>query len=82
MSRYIDADFVVNECDEFDIADGLMRCISGATTPTIDIVRCRECKYAEVADPTDDQDGYMCQFHRGSIWFSGSFCSWGEREGE
>lgn len=51
-----------------------------ADTPSIDIVHCRECKYAEIADKTDDQDGYTCQFHRGSIWFSGSFCSWGKRK--
>lgn len=44
-----------------------------------EVIRCRECKYAEVADSEDSQDGYTCQFHRGSIWFSGSYCSWSER---
>lgn len=44
-----------------------------------EIVRCGQCKYAEVTDAQDNQDGYTCQFHRGSIWFSGSYCSWGER---
>ena len=44
-----------------------------------EIVRCGQCKYAEVADKEDTQDGYTCQFHRGSIWFSGSYCSWAER---
>ena len=44
-----------------------------------EIIRCCQCKYAEVADPEDSQDGYTCQFHRGSIWFSGSYCSWAER---
>ena len=44
-----------------------------------EIIQCGECKYAEVADPEDSQDGYVCQFHRGSIWFSGSYCSWAER---
>lgn len=47
-----------------------------------EIIRCRDCKYAEVADPEDSQDGYSCQFHRGSIWFSGSYCSWAERREE
>jgi hypothetical protein len=47
-----------------------------------EIVRCGQCKYAEVADKEDAQDGYTCQFHRGSIWFSGSYCSWGERREE
>lgn len=44
-----------------------------------DMIRCGQCKYAEVADSEDSQDGYTCQFHRGSIWFSGSYCSWAER---
>ena len=44
-----------------------------------EIIRCGQCKYAEVADSEDSQDGYTCQFHRGSIWFSGSYCSWAER---
>lgn len=47
-----------------------------------EIIRCRECKYAEVADKEDSQDGYTCQFHRGSIWFGGSYCSWAERREE
>ena len=45
----------------------------------VEVIRCKDCKYAEVADPEDSQDGYTCQFHRGSIWFSGSYCSWAER---
>ena len=48
----------------------------------LEIIRCGQCKYAEVADLEDRQDGYTCQFHRGSIWFSGSFCSWAERREE
>ena len=44
-----------------------------------EIIRCGQCKYAEVADKEDAQDGYTCQFHRGSVWFSGSYCSWAER---
>ncbi len=30
----------------------------------------------------DSQDEYTCVFHRGSIWFSGSFCSRAERKEE
>lgn len=45
----------------------------------VEVVRCKDCKYAEVADPEDSQDGYICQFHRVCIWFSGSYCSWAER---
>ena len=47
-----------------------------------EIIRCGQCKYAEVADKEDAQDGYTCQFHRGSIWFSGSYCSWAERRAD
>lgn len=47
-----------------------------------EIINCRECKHAKVADIEDGQDGYTCQFHRGSIWFSGSYCSWAERREE
>lgn len=47
-----------------------------------EIIRCGQCKYAEVADSEDSQDGYTCQFHRGSVWFSGSYCSWAERREE
>ena len=59
--------------DEYDL-DSLP-----SVTPKPEIVRCNQCKYAEVADSEDSQDGYTCQFHRGSIWFSGSYCSWAER---
>lgn len=41
-----------------------------------EIIHCGECAFAEVLDIVDVQDGYVCQFHPGSIWFSGSFCSW------
>jgi len=47
-----------------------------------EIIRCGQCKYVEVADSEDSQDGYTCQFHRGSIWFSGSYCSWAELRGD
>ena len=61
----------VSECDE-----------PGTPSAQPEIIRCKDCKYAEVADPEDSQDGYSCQFHRGSIWFSGSYCSWAERREE
>ena len=57
----------------------LQGCIKSLPSAQPEIIRCRDCKYAEVADPEDSQDGYSCQFHRGSIWFSGSYCSWAER---
>lgn len=73
-----------------EYAQGIRHCMELVSllikdAPTIEpsaqpeIIRCKDCKYAEVADPEDSQDGYTCQFHRGSIWFSGSYCSWAER---
>ncbi len=58
------------------LCDGLEEC------DAVEVVRCEDCKYAKVADTEDSQDGYTCQFHRGSIWFSGSYCSWAERKEE
>lgn len=59
------------------LRDAVDTAISALKQP--EIVRCGQCKYAEAADKEDAQDGYTCQFHRGSIWFSGSYCSWAER---
>lgn len=62
--------------------DEITNCIAMVVNePSVqpEIIRCCQCKYAEVADSEDSQDGYTCQFHRGSIWFSGSYCSWAER---
>lgn len=56
--------------------------IKDLPTAQPEIIRCGQCKYAEAADSEDSQDGYTCQFHRGSIWFSGSYCSWAERREE
>ena len=62
-----------------DDYNGIMEYIDELPSAQPEIVRCGQCKYAEVADKEDAQDGYTCQFHRGSIWFSGSYCSWAER---
>ena len=71
----------------FDDVMGSIRCgvrlarniIEDLPSAKSEVIRCGQCKYAKVADPEDSQDGYTCQFHRGSIWFSGSYCSWAER---
>ena len=60
-------------------AEDVYKALEKLSSAEPEIIRCGQCKYAEVADPEDSQDGYTCQFHRGSIWFSGSFCSWAER---
>ena len=60
-------------------ADDIAEMIANMPSAQPEIIRCGQCKYAEIADKEDAQDGYTCQFHRGSIWFSGSYCSWAER---
>lgn len=62
-----------------DLAVDALENLPSAQPEIPEIIRCKDCKYAEVADKEDRQDGYTCQFHRGSIWFSGSYCSWAER---
>lgn len=56
--------------------------VEGMPSAEPKIIHCGECAFAEVADPEDVQDGYVCQFHPGSIWFSGSFCSWAKAKTE
>ena len=88
MSRYIDADALKKEIKQ-DIAD------NGLTeryvfyrineAPTIDIVRCKECKFsARYVD-----DGHIeCRLYSHPLRHdyhemkADDFCSYGEREGE
>lgn len=70
------------ESDEVITKDDALEAIKLLPSALPEIIQCRDCKYVEVADLEDGQDGYTCQFHRGSIWFSGSYCSWAERREE
>ena len=78
---------IINEQDAADVVERssyesmehTVAKLNEALSNFVEVVRCKDCKYAEVADPEDSQDGYICQFHRGCIWFSGSYCSWAER---
>ena len=72
--QYMEHD--ITRAQYLDLED---RILQQQTVDAVPVVRCKDCKYAEVADKEDRQDGYTCQFHRGSIWFSGSYCSWAER---
>lgn len=71
---------------KFDTENDKNKCIhlvrDMAVSAQPEMIRCKDCKYAEVADKEDGHDGYTCQFHRGSIWFSGSYCSWAVRRPE
>ncbi len=78
MSRYIDADDVANAIYHHFPSIRTMADARGIIeeAPSIDIVRCKECKYwtsdsmmmicGQTLMPKEDDD----------------YCSWGEREGE
>lgn len=68
--------------DPYNVLTEVRERIQSLPSAHPEIIRCGQCKYAEAADSEDNQDGYTCQFHRGSIWFSGSYCSWAERREE
>ena len=79
MSRYIDADALTKEIKQDIIDDGLTERyvfyrINEA--PSIDIVRCQDCKY------------WVYNFNGCSRnpctepWYATDFCNYGEREGE
>ena len=74
MSRYIDADAFKEELKEnytfygfVDLLKDFYVAIDDA--PSIDIVRCRECKHREE---------YPCKVYHDDDWY----CADGEREGE
>ena len=89
MSRYIDADAAIariagqmsyeievetgNEIDCVDLAEELLNDI-----PSIDIVRCKECKWAKALG-TYQWCGRLDSTARIT---ADDFCSYGEREGE
>ena len=53
--------------------DGIETLIELENAPSINIVWCSECKYAEFCEK---------KIHRHGIAYSIDFCSYGEREGE
>ena len=82
MNRYIDADKLnIDFYDEVETEDDeyTYRYVSEHqidTAPSIDIIRCRECKYWNMVS-----NGCM---RNPSVegWQADDFCSYGEREGE
>ena len=82
MSRYIDADKLnIDFYDEYEAEDDeyTYRYVSEHqidTAPSIDIVRCRECKWWNC-----EMSG--CKRNPSVVaWRDDDFCSYGEREGE
>ena len=77
MSRYIDADAFLKEyCEPYPYVYKAMS-KAMADAPSIDIVRCKECKWLT----SDQYDEPYCGFHSIGI-YADDYCSYGEREGE
>ena len=77
MSRYINADAIKDLLMKYiGLTNGFDRAFSEA--PSIDIVRCKECKWAK-ANGTYQWCGRLDSTARIT---ADDFCSYGEREGE
>ena len=82
MSRWINAEWL-NECFP-DAGEGdwtYNRTAQGYidSAPSIDIVRCGECKYYD--DEDYGEPTRYCTLHESAVE-ADDFCSYGEREGE
>ena len=78
MSRWIDIDAVIYEHWHDDGYDTFVYCTDLENAPSIDIVRCRECKWYK-ANGTYQWCGRLDSTARITAV---DFCSYGEREGE
>ena len=74
-------DFKAMDAKDKARCDELNTCIADIfNAPSIDIIRCGECKYAEYRADYND-----CECHYsgcGLVYEVDDFCSYGEREGE
>ena len=78
MSRWIDADalaYIVASNGDADFINKVTRLMIDA--PSIDIVRCKECRYWEMRNSPRG----WCVVHQGYV-LPQYFCADGEREGE
>lgn len=69
MSRYIDADAFVADSKWCGLETAEQVLFALEHQPSIDIVRCKECKH---------RDEYPCKVYHDDDWY----CADGEREGE
>ena len=80
MSRYIDAEWLEKRVRDVTLANGAVHgCVDKLDlieAPSIDIVRCRECKYGQ-----EDLFHMFCVYHHHKT-YADDFCGYGEREGE
>ena len=74
MSRYIEEKWLNKR-----IKDSYRERIGLDSAPSIDIVRCGECKYR--THRVDLQNDYCIQ-HSKVIYSTDGYCSWGERKGD
>lgn len=88
MSRYIDADDVANAIYHHFPSIRTMADARASSkkhqAPSIDIVRCGECKHCKKNRGTFRGEPiffYRCAEHSRDVE-SDDYCSWGEREGE
>lgn len=93
MSRYIDADYVNAfpiRIDHYDEEHGNRHFVLGIESvmeyieeaPSIDIVRCKECKWADWYKTADGEQFCYCIETGNGGRTADDFCSYGEREGE
>ena len=82
MNRWINVESIINKFNSyvgFTTRPDMMRAIQIIKDePGIEIVRCKECRYAEACEQ-------MVVFESGKYITSGyklDYCSYGEREGE
>lgn len=59
---------------------------NASAADVVEVVRCKDCKFSHHADPNDNHDEYICDWHErfyaknsGLLWHSGDYCSYGER---
>ena len=82
MSRYIDADAFIEDLYEHEFSnwcdkDEVSTLVNEA--PSIDIVRCKECKHGTYYE---EAEMYICNANDQDLYEAEHFCSYGEREGE
>ena len=75
MSRWIDADVMI--ANALQDSERLYLESVAKHTPSIDIVRCKECKEW-------DKNDHECYLDRGGLYFPNAddFCSYGERKSD
>ena len=85
MSRYIDADALIDDLYEHEFSnwcdkDEVSTLVNDA--PSIDIVRCGECEYWRAYETWSECGLWAGDPYETAKTNADDFCSYGEREGE